>query len=65
MNILHKIGATPSNKRTKVSDDAPTAGKDVSAGDLINERKAVKKLTGGRGAMSLADKKGGKGKGRK
>lgn len=61
MNILHKIGATPSNKRTKVSDDAPTAGKDVSAGELINERKAVKTLTGGRGAMSMA---GGRGRGR-
>ncbi|SCV67725.1 BQ2448_5336 [Microbotryum intermedium] len=66
MSILTKIGATPSNKRTKVSDDAPTAGKDVSAGSLINERKAIKQLTGGRGALSMGQRggRGGRGGGR-
>lgn len=64
MNILTKIGATPSNKRAKVSDDAPHAGRDVSAKSMINERKAIKHLTGGRGAMSMDGKKGGKGKGK-
>ena len=62
MSILQKIGATPSNKRTKKSDDAPDAGKDVSAGSLINDRKAIKKMSGGRGVMGLADgKRGGRG----
>ncbi|SCZ93213.1 BZ3500_MvSof-1268-A1-R1_Chr6-2g08533 [Microbotryum saponariae] len=66
MSILTKIGATPSNKRTKVSDDAPTAGKDVSAGSMINERKAIKQLTGGQGALSMGQRggRGGKGGGR-
>lgn len=48
MSILHKIGATPSNKRTKKSDDAPDKDKDVSASALINDRKAIKRMTGGR-----------------
>lgn len=62
MSILTKIGATPSNKRTKVSDDAPDAGK---VDDIINSRKAIKQLTGGRGAMSLEGKRGsGRGRGR-
>ncbi|KAK4051925.1 Rhodanese- sulfurtransferase [Microbotryomycetes sp. JL201] len=62
MNILSKIGATTSNKRTKVSDDAPHAGQDVSAKSLINERKAIKRLTNGKGALSLEGKKGKGGK---
>ena len=62
MTILTKIGATPSNKRTKVSDDAPTAGK---SDDIINSRKAIKHLTGGRGTTSLEGKRGsGRGRGR-
>lgn len=64
MQILQKIGATPSNKRTKKSDDAPDAGKDVSAAALINDRKAIKKMSGGRGVMGLAGgdgKRGGRG----
>lgn len=62
LSILTKIGATPSNKRNKVSDDAPTAGQ---SDGIINERKAVKHLTGGRGAMSLEGKRGsGRGRGR-
>ncbi|KAM0754979.1 RRS1-domain-containing protein [Meredithblackwellia eburnea MCA 4105] len=61
LSILTKIGATPSNKRTRVSDDAPDAGK----GDgLVNSRKAIKHLTGGRGTTSLGDRKG-KGRGGK
>ncbi|KAK4058289.1 Rhodanese- sulfurtransferase [Microbotryomycetes sp. JL221] len=62
LNILTSIGATTSNKRTKRSDDAPDANRDVSSKSLLNERKAIKKLTGGRGAMSLShgDKKGKK-----
>ncbi|GAA6000090.1 ribosome biogenesis protein RRS1 [Rhodotorula paludigena] len=64
MSILTSLGATPSNKRTKVSDDAPTARQETRG--LVNERKAIKHLTGGRGALSLEQKgkKGGK-KGRK
>lgn len=60
MSILTKIGATPSNKRIKVSDDHPDAGK---SDGLVNSRVAIRKLTGGRGALSLEGKKGGKGKG--
>ncbi|BGP38764.1 Rhodanese-related sulfurtransferase [Rhodotorula kratochvilovae] len=66
MAILSSIGATPSNKRTKVSDDAPTARQETRG--LVNDRKAIKHLTGGKGALSLEQKKGGKGgkgKGRK
>ncbi|GAA5828415.1 hypothetical protein JCM11251_006234 [Rhodosporidiobolus azoricus] len=65
--ILSSIGATPSNKRTRVSDDAPNARQETKG--LVNDRKAIKQLTGGRGAMSLEQKKGGRGgkggKGRK
>lgn len=56
MDILTKIGATPSNKRNKVSDDAPDAGKPDG---LVNSRKAIKTLTGGRGAMSMGRGRGG------
>ncbi|GAA5841036.1 hypothetical protein JCM9279_001296 [Rhodotorula babjevae] len=68
MAILSSIGATPSNKRTKVSDDAPNARQETRG--LVNDRKAIKHLTGGRGALSLEQKKGGGrggkgGKGRK
>ncbi|GAA6001968.1 hypothetical protein JCM10207_003016 [Rhodosporidiobolus poonsookiae] len=63
--ILTSIGATPSNKRVRVSDDAPNARQETKG--LVNERKAIKNLTGGRGALSLEQKKGGRGgkKGRK
>ncbi|POY76802.1 hypothetical protein BMF94_0052 [Rhodotorula taiwanensis] len=63
MSILTSIGATPSNKRTRVSDDAPNARQESKG--LVNERKAIKKLTGGKGALSLEQKKGGKKGGRK
>ncbi|GAA6062113.1 hypothetical protein JCM10212_000867 [Sporobolomyces blumeae] len=66
LSILTSIGATPSNKRTRVSDDAPNARQETKG--LVNDRKAIKSLTGGRGVTSLQDKKGGKGgkgKGRK
>ncbi|KWU43380.1 RRS1-domain-containing protein [Rhodotorula sp. JG-1b] len=59
LSILTSIGATPSNKRTRVSDDAPNARQETKG--LVNERKAIKKLTGGRGALSLEQQKGGKG----
>lgn len=62
MAILTSIGATPSNKRTKVSDDAPTARQETRG--LVNDRKVIKHLTGGRGALSLEQKRGGKGGGR-
>lgn len=58
LSILTSIGATPSNKRTRVSDDAPNARQETKG--LVNERKAIKKLTGGRGALSLEQQKGGK-----
>ncbi|BGP14707.1 hypothetical protein JCM10213_006213 [Rhodosporidiobolus nylandii] len=64
--ILQSIGATPSNKRIRVSDDAPNARQETKG--LINDRKAIKNLTGGKGALSLEHGKkgkGGKGKGRK
>ncbi|GAA5927142.1 hypothetical protein JCM1841_006061 [Sporobolomyces salmonicolor] len=67
LSILTAIGATPSNKRTRVSDDAPNARQETKG--LVNERKAIKKLTGGKGVTSLEGKKGGRGgkggKGRK
>ncbi|GAA6027787.1 hypothetical protein JCM8097_001719 [Rhodosporidiobolus ruineniae] len=67
LSILTSIGATPSNKRVRVSDDAPNARQETKG--LVNDRKAIKHLTGGRGAMSLDQKKGGRGgkggKGRK
>jgi regulator of ribosome biosynthesis len=60
--ILTKIGAHPTNKRNKVSDDSPDAGKPDG---MLNERKAIKTLTGGRGAMSLEGRRGsGRGRGR-
>ncbi|GAA5858471.1 hypothetical protein JCM5296_001836 [Sporobolomyces johnsonii] len=67
LSILTAIGATPSNKRTRVSDDAPNARQETKG--LVNDRKAIKKLTGGKGVTSLEGKKGGRGgkggKGRK
>ncbi|GAA5977015.1 hypothetical protein JCM5350_007528 [Sporobolomyces pararoseus] len=59
LSILTAIGATPSNKRTRVSDDAPNARQETKG--LVNDRKAIKNLTGGRGVTSLQDKRGGKG----
>ncbi|GAA5903528.1 ribosome biogenesis protein RRS1 [Sporobolomyces salmoneus] len=59
LSILTSIGATPSNKRTRVSDDAPNARQETKG--LVNDRKAIKNLTGGRGVTSLQDKRGGKG----
>ncbi|GAA5852702.1 hypothetical protein JCM8547_002594 [Rhodosporidiobolus lusitaniae] len=59
MAILTSIGATPSNKRVRVSDDAPNARQETKG--LINERKAIKHLSGGRGALSLEHGKGGRG----
>ncbi|GAA5909886.1 hypothetical protein JCM6882_002042 [Rhodosporidiobolus microsporus] len=63
--ILTSIGATPSNKRVRVSDDAPNARQETKG--LVNDRKAIRQLTGGKGALSLEQKKGGKkgGKGRR
>lgn len=59
MDILTKIGATQSNKRNKVSDDSPDAGKPDG---MINSRKAIKSLTGGRGALAMEGaKRGGRG----
>ncbi|KAI5476064.1 hypothetical protein MNV49_000436 [Pseudohyphozyma bogoriensis] len=63
LSILEKIGATPSNKRTKMSTDNPEYGKDVASGNIINSRKAIKKLTGGKGALSLEKKGKRSGKG--
>ncbi|GAA5969678.1 hypothetical protein JCM11641_008003 [Rhodosporidiobolus odoratus] len=62
LSILSSIGATPSNKRVRVSDDAPNARQETKG--MVNERKAIKHLTGGRGAMSLEGKRGGRGGGR-
>lgn len=63
LRVLQKLGATHSNKRTKMSEDDPRYTENERG--LVNERKAVKHATKGRGALSLdhakkANKKGGR-----
>lgn len=67
LRVLSKMGATHSNKRTKMSEDDPRYQRNERG--LVNDRKAIKHLTKGKGALSLEhdakkNKKGAKGKGR-